>query len=554
MGEANIMITIGETKKAYEKGVTYNQIAKEHQSDFEHDIIAVFSNGKLTELSKTAKTDCTVSFVTTADDIGHKTYVRGLTMLLLKAVYAQFGRDNLKKVAVEYAIGNGYYCDIEGTIELTEENVKQIEQKMREFVEEDIPFEKSSINTEEAVEMFKNYGMYDKEKLFRYRRASRVNVYTLGHFEDYYYGAMPYSTGILTYFKLERYEDGIVLVAPNKKEPEKVSEFVPSPKLFHVFKESNEWGKKVDVDTVGALNDMIASGNLNELILTQEALHEKKIAEIAEDIYKKNKRLIMIAGPSSSGKTTFSYRLSVQLRTLGLKPHPIAVDDYFVNRVDTPRDENGKYNYECLEAIDVKQFNEDMLKLLNGESVQLPTYNFITGCREFNKPYKKLGENDVLVIEGIHGLNDKLSYALSGDDKYRIYISALTQLNIDEHNRIPTTDGRLIRRIVRDARVRGASAERTINMWNSVRRGEDENIFPFQEKADAMFNSALVYELAILKQYAEPLLFSVPKESEAYIEAKRLLKFLDYFLGVSSEIVPTNSILKEFIGGSVLVD
>ena len=262
----------------------------------------------------------------------------------------------------------------------------------------------------------------------------------------------------------------------------------------------------------------------------------------------------MIAGPSSSGKTTFSYRLSVQLRTLGLKPHPIAVDDYFVNRVDTPRDENGKYNYECLEAIDVKQFNDDMLKLLNGESVQVPTYNFITGCREYNKPFKKLGENDVLVIEGIHGLNDKLSYALSGDDKYRIYISALTQLNIDEHNRIPTTDGRLIRRIVRDARGRGASAERTISMWNSVRRGEDENIFPFQEKADAMFNSALVYELAILKQYAEPLLFSVPKESEAYIEAKRLLKFLDYFLGVSGEIVPTNSILREFIGGSVLVD
>lgn len=554
MSEANIFITIGEQTKAYEKGVTYNQIAKEYQNNFEHDIIAVFSNGKLTELSKTAKKDCTVSFITTADDIGHKTYVRGLTMLLLKAIYAQFGRDNLKKVAVEYAIGNGYYCDIEGKIALTEENVKQIEQKMRGFVEEDILFEKNSINTEEAVEMFNNYGMFDKEKLFRYRRASRVNIYTLGHFEDYYYGAMPYSTGILKYFKLERYEDGIVLVAPSKKEPEKVSEFVPSPKLFHVFKESNEWGKKVDVDTVGALNDMIASGNLNELILTQEALHEKKIAEIAEDIYKKNKRLIMIAGPSSSGKTTFSYRLSVQLRTLGLKPHPIAVDDYFVNRVDTPRDEKGKYNYECLEAIDVKQFNEDMLKLLNGESVQLPTYNFITGCREFNKPYKKLGKNDVLVIEGIHGLNDKLSYALSGDDKYRIYISALTQLNIDEHNRIPTTDGRLIRRIVRDARVRGASAERTINMWNSVRRGEDENIFPFQEKADAMFNSALVYELAILKQYAEPLLFSVPQESEAFIEAKRLLKFLDYFLGVSSEIVPTNSILKEFIGGSVLVD
>ena len=554
MSETKVMITIGDTQKEYPLGITYYELAKEYQNLYDNDIIAVFVDGKLTELAKKAVKNCHVGFVTTADDIGHKTYVRGLTMLLLKAVYALFGRDKLKKVAMEYSIGNGYYCDVEGDITLTEDCVAEIEARMRELVEEDIRFEKKSVNTEEAMELFGGYGMYDKEKLFRYRRASRVNIYSLGRFEDYYYGAMPYSTGILKYFGLEKYEDGLVLVTPNKKNPKKVLTFVPSPKLFHVFRESNDWGKKVEVDTVGALNDRIASGNLNELILTQEALHEKKIAEIAEDIYKKNKRLVMIAGPSSSGKTTFSYRLSVQLRTLGLKPHPIAVDNYFVNRVDTPRDANGNYNYECLEAIDIKQFNEDMTKLLHGESVQLPTYNFITGCREFNQPYKKLEKNDVLVIEGIHGLNDKLSYALSNDDKYRIYISALTQLNIDEHNRIPTTDGRLIRRIVRDARVRGASAEKTINMWASVRKGEDENIFPFQEQADAMFNSALVYELAILKQYAEPLLFSVPRNSEAYLEAKRLLKFLDYFLGVTSEVVPNNSILKEFIGGSVLVD
>lgn len=313
------------------------------------------------------------------------------------------------------------------------------------------------------------------------------------------------------------------------------------------------WGKQMDLENVGALNDRIASGQMQRLILVQEALQEKKISEIAQQIgEKKNVKFIMIAGPSSSGKTTFAHRLSVQLEAMGLKPHPISVDNYFVNRYDSPRDEQGNYNFEALECLDVELFNQNMTDLLQGKQVELPVYNFKTGLREYRGDFLKLGPADILVIEGIHCLNDRLSYALPRKSKFKIYISALTQLNVDEHNRIPTTDGRLLRRLVRDARTRGTKARETIRMWPSVRRGEEENIFPFQEEADVMFNSALVYELSVLKQYAEPLLFGIPKDCEEYQEAKRLLKFLDYFLGVSSEDVPKNSILREFIGGSCL--
>ena len=304
-------------------------------------------------------------------------------------------------------------------------------------------------------------------------------------------------------------------------------------------------------ETVGALNDVICKGGINDLILVQEALQEKKIGEIAEQIVANpSNKFIMISGPSSSGKTTFSHRLSIELRTHGLNPLPIALDNYFVDRVNTPLDAEGNPNFECLEAIDIEQFNKDMMELLKGERVELPTYNFKLGKREYKGNFQQLGEEDILVIEGIHGLNDKLSHSLPKESKFKIYISALTQLNIDEHNRIPTTDGRLIRRMVRDARTRGTSAKETIAMWASVRRGEEENIFPFQEEADVMFNSVLIYELAILKLYAEPILFGIDRDCKEYVEAKRLLKFLDYFIGVSPDEVPRNSIIREFIGGS----
>ena len=348
-----------------------------------------------------------------------------------------------------------------------------------------------------------------------------------------------------------RFIKGFMLLLPTKKQPTVVEPFVERRKLFETLKVSADWGRKVGIETVGDLNDQICNGSLSEMILVQEAEQERKIGEIAKDIVNRgNVKFVMIAGPSSSGKTSFSHRLSIQLRTLGKVPHPIGLDDYFVDREFTPLDENGKYNFECLEAIDIKQFNADMIRLLKGERVELPTFNFKTGKREYRGKFKQLGADDILVIEGIHGLNDKTSYALPAESKYKIYISALTNINIDEHNRIPTTDGRLLRRMVRDARTRGSDARKTIEMWPSVRRGEEENIFPFQEEADAMFNSVLIYELAVLKQFAEPLLFQIPKNVPEYYEAKRLLKFLDYFLNVTSESLPNNSICREFVGGS----
>ena len=371
------------------------------------------------------------------------------------------------------------------------------------------------------------------------RKLSQLKNYIVGRQFDYIFSDPPY-------------ENGFMLNLPNSKTPDQTTLHKPSPKLFATLQEAKSWGKMVDVDTVGALNDVISHGGAPELILVQEALQEKKIAQIAEQIANDpSKKFVMIAGPSSSGKTSFSHRLSIQLRTLGVHPHPIALDNYFVDRDETPLDENGNYNFECLEAIDVKLFNQQMNELLAGKRVELPTFNFVTGQKEYKGDYKQLGEDDILVIEGIHGLNDKLSYTLPKESKFKIYISALTQINIDEHNRISTTDGRLIRRMVRDARTRGASAARTIGMWPSVRRGEDQYIFPFQEEADVMFNSALIYELAVLKPYAEAILFGIPKDAPEYIEAKRLLKFLDYFIGISSEDIPKNSLMREFVGGSV---
>ncbi len=546
-----VRVTIGGITREYEEGTQLKTAAEEFQNQYENDILLATVNGKLQELHKTIPDDAEVGFLTAADKPGMLTYRRSALLMMLKAFYDVAGRDNVRKLSVEFAVGNGLYIDAEGDFERNEELLSRVKAKMREYCEARIPIKKRSVNTDEAMELFHRHKMYDKERLFYYRRVSRVNIYSIGGFEDYYYGYMVPDTGYIRYFDLELYQGGIMLMLPDSSDPKTVQKFEPKDKLFQVMKEADVWGRKLQVPNVGALNQCISSGGMNELILVQEALMEKKIGDIAEMIASRpDKKFVMIAGPSSSGKTTFSHRLSIQLRAKGLTPHPIAVDNYFVNRVDSPRDENGNYNYEALECLDIKLFNENMSDLLAGKRVQLPVYNFISGEREYRGDYLQLGEEDILVIEGIHCLNEKLSYSLPRENKFKIYISALTQLNIDEHNRIPTTDGRLIRRMVRDARTRGASAQDTIRMWPSVRKGEKENIFPYQEDADVMFNSALVYELSVLKQYAEPILFSVPRDSAEYVEAKRLLKFLDYFLGVSSEDIPRNSIVREFIGGS----
>lgn len=545
-----ITLTIEGKERQYPNGTTYEEIVKEYQPAYEGQIAVVALNGKIRELFKKANRSGVLEFFTLKDAVGSKAYARTATMMLMKAVYDVAGAACAQECRVEFTIGHGYYVST-GSLQVTEMLVEQFKSRMQELVEQKMPLMKKSYPIEDAMALFREKGMQDKEKLFAYRRSSFVNIYEMDGYFDYYYGYMLPHAGYVKYFNLVAYKEGMLLLLPERKNPCYVPPVPSRDLLFETLSDAEKWGKRVNISTVGDLNDQICAGNISDMILVQEAEQERKIGEIAKEIVRRgNVKFIMIAGPSSSGKTSFSHRLSIQLRTQGMVPHPIALDDYFVNREFTPRDENGDYNFECLEAIDVEQFNKDMCALLAGETVQMPSFNFKSGKREYKGNTLTLGAEDVLVIEGIHGLNGKMSYALPDESKYKIYISALTSLNIDEHNRIPTTDARLLRRMVRDARTRGASAKRTIQMWPSVRRGEEENIFPFQEDADAMFNSALIYELAVLKQFAEPLLFGIGKEEPEYYEAKRLLKFLDYFLGVSSESLPNNSICREFVGGS----
>lgn len=552
MNQEMVKVTIDGKEHEYAIGTTYREIVDEYQEEVaEAPVILVMADGKLRELQKKLKGDCTLEFVTTKDHIGFETYKRTVCLVLLRAIYDVAGKENIEKVMIHYSVGNGYYFTMAGKAVLDQHFLDNVKTRMQELADMCTPIEKRSVNTDDAVSLFHHHRMYDKEKLFRFRRVSKVNIYNIGYYEDYFYGYMADHAGYVKYFDLKLYDEGFVLELPTRKNPSVISPFRPEGKIFQVQKESQEWAEKMDISYVGDLNDHITKEGISNILLVQEALQEAKISDIAQRIVLEgNKKFIMIAGPSSSGKTSFSHRLSIQLLAHGMKPHPIGVDNYFKNREETPLDEYGEKNYECLEAIDVEQFNKDMLALLRGERIELPVFNFKTGHRVYKGDFLQLGPEDVLVIEGIHGLNDKLSYALPAESKFKIYISALTQLNIDEHNRIPTTDGRLLRRIVRDARTRGTSAKDTIARWPSVRRGEEANIFPYQEQADVMFNSALVYELACLKVYAEPLLFGIDKSEPEYLEAKRLLKFLDYFISVPSEDIPHNSLLREFVGGS----
>ncbi len=543
-------VTVNGKSYAYPLGTTYGKIAKDFQKDYPDDILLVNRDQKLMELHKELDRDCSLTMLTARSNPGMQTYERSVVFLMLKAFYDVVGKDRIQKISVEHSISRALFCFAKGGFTLDQALLDKVEARMRELVAKAVPIQKSSMQTDDAITLFRQANMPDKASLFRKRIDSRVNIYTLDDFHDYFYGYMVPDTSYLKVFALETFAQGFVLRLPSEANPKELAPFTPSLKVSAEMYDATIRSEKLGVGTVGDLNESIMTNRSTDIILAHEAMMEKRIGDIAQEIAgRPSVRFVMIAGPSSSGKTTFSHRLSTQLRACGLQPHPIATDNYFVDRDKTPRDENGQYDFEGLGAMDVAQFNTDMTRLLNGETVELPRFNFKKGAREYVGDFMTLGPQDVLVIEGIHCLNDAFTRALPARSKYKIYISCLTTLNIDDHNRIPTTDARLLRRIQRDARTRGHSAQATIQMWPSVRRGEQRNIFPFQDSADTVFNSALIYETALLKPYIEPLLFNVPRESGAYIEAKRLLKFLNYFLPIPSDDVPKTSLIREFIGG-----
>ena len=536
----------------YDKGVTFESIVRKYQEEYNNSIALIYFNGKMRELNKRLERDGVISFITTRDSAGHNAYVRTAQMLLVKAV-----RDILKEqgnsvhVKIEFALGNAIYCSVHNGVNVTDEFAQRVENEMKRLRDKNVPIIKKTYPIDDAIELFKRQGMHDKERLFHYRRGSTINVYSMEGYYDYFYGYMLPSAGYVNLFKIAAYNGGLLLILPRQENPFEIEEFEDQESLFEQLYLSTKWGDLVNISTVGDLNDAICGGSISDMILVQEALQERRIGEIAAQIFrKKDTKFVMVAGPSSSGKTTFAHRLAVQLRSFGLRPHIISMDDYFVNREQTPIDIDGNYNYEVLEAVDIDLFMDDMLDLLEGNTVEMPQFDFKAGKRVYKGRYLKLDKDDILIIEGIHGLNPKASEELPEKNKFKIYISCMTSLNIDEHNRIPSTDARLLRRMVRDARTRGNSAQHTFELWPKVRMGEDMNIFPFQDDADAVFNSVLIYELAVIKQFAEPLLFNVRQNEPAYYEAKRLLKFLEYFVGVDTASVPNNSLLREFVGGS----
>lgn len=545
-----IKATVNQSIYKVKEGTTLSDLAKQVQLPQEPIILLAYMDGKLRELFTPMTKDCHVRFVTLKEQAGYMAYKRTATLMFLKACEDLLGTGATTKIALDYSIGNSIFCDFLENRVIDEAFARSIQKRMEELAKANLPITKRSLDTDQAAKYFDRIGFKGKKELFQFRRESKMNIYSLDGYDNYFYGYMAPSTGYISAFLVSAYQHGVVLQIPKRKQTEEIVPFTPQPKLFHVMQRSREWTKTMGVDTVGALNDEITHGNINHLILLQEGLQEKLLADIADEIVSKNKRIILIAGPSSSGKTTFSHRLSIQLQIAGLTPHPVSMDDYFLDRELSPRDENGNYNFETIASLDVDLLTKHINQLLDGEEIDVPSYNFITGKREYHGHKLKIGEKDVLVMEGIHGLNGTLTNEIPEDAKYRIYVSALNQINLDEHNRIPSSDGRLLRRIVRDAMTRGNDARETISRWDSVRKGEEDNIFPYQEEADVMFNSAQIYEIAVLKQYAEPLLFAVPKDCPEYQEAKRLLKFLEYFLNIPSEAIPKTSLLREFIGGS----
>ncbi|MHC1702660.1 MAG: nucleoside kinase [Tenuifilaceae bacterium] len=531
-------------------GLSLSEIAAEFNVNLKHTILGAMVNNSLKELSYEVYSPKTIYFIDITHPAGMRMYQRSLFFVLQKAVKDLIPGSNVR---IEHSVSKGFYCEIEGCNQPLElPLIFNIGDRMRDIIASDIPFTRDKVLTTEVVTMFEGFGYHEKAKLFRTRPKLYTSVYWLSDTADYFFGGLVPSTGYLKVFDLVKYFQGMLLRIPKRFKPDEVEDIEIQNKMFEIFQEYKDWVGILGVGSVGAINEQVQKGNSSELIKISEALHEKKVAQIADKIYclKDKVRVVLISGPSSSGKTTFAKRLSIQLKVTGLKPYMISLDNYFVDRDQTPKDESGEYDFESLHALDIKAFNDDLIKLMDGEEIQLPKFSFELGKRFYDNTKLKIDSNGIIIIEGIHGLNPELTAKIPTEKKFKVYVSALTSLSIDGINRIPTTDNRLIRRIIRDFRYRGYSALDTIRRWESVRRGEDKNIFPFQEHADVMFNSALLFELGILKNYAEPILYELPSTEPEYSEAQRLLKFLSYFTPISDKEVPPTSIIREFLGGS----
>lgn len=546
--EIQIYCKNNQKTQAFATGSSLYEIYKGFDLQMPYGVVSAKVNNRVEGLNFKVYHNKDVEFLDISSESGLRTYVRSLCFVLCKAVEDLYPNG---QILLEHPVSKGYYCSLRIGKEIALEDVTRIKKRMEEIIAENIPFHRIEEHTEDAIRLFKEKGMTDKVKLLQTTGRLYTNYYKLGNSVDYYYGSLLPSTGHIKLFDLVKYYDGLLLRFPNRKNPSTLGEMVKQEKMLEVFKENRKWQEIMEVSTVGDINQAIQAGHATDLINVAEALQEKRIARIADDIcQRKDIKVVLISGPSSSGKTTFSKRLSVQLMANGRYPYPISLDDYFVDREHTPRDENGDYDYESLYALDLELFNSHLEALVKGETIEIPRFNFTTGKRENSGNSLKLKDNMIIILEGIHALNPELTPHIAEDNKYRIYVSALTTVSLDNHNYIPTTDNRLLRRIIRDYNYRGYSAEETIKRWPSVRAGEEKWIFPYQENADAMFNSALLFELSVLKSHVDPILYQVPESSPAFSEACRLRRFMEYFIPVPDHDLPPTSLLREFLGGS----
>ncbi len=545
----NLHINVMGEQVSIPFGTTFATVAKDYADRCTGEILLARQDNRLRELNSPIEWDDPIVFVDATDEDGMRVYHRGVSFLLVKAAYDLFGKE--QGVIIEHSLRGDLYCEIKG-MEITEDVLGKLEGYMRELVAKKAPIYKHLVSKGRSIAIMMHQGMMDKKELLRFRQSSSTNLYEIEGVYDYFYGYMPENTGSLGVFALVPYENGFLLHLPDRSNPNVVPEMEHVDKIGQVYLEQMQWCRLMGVRNVAELNQTLVEGKFGDLIRVNEALHEKRVVQIAEEIYGKKDKLkvVLIAGPSSSGKTSFANRLCIQLQSMGVNPHKISMDDYFVNRVNTPLDEFGNKNFENIEALDIAQLNADLQSLIAGDMVELPHYNFIKGEREYKGDFIQLQAEDILVMEGIHGLNERLTEQIASEYKFKIFISAITQLNIDNHNRISTSDSRMLRRMVRDARTRGRDAAETMESWDLVTKGEEDNIFPFQENADAIFNSATLYEISVLKTYAEALLYAVDEMKPEYITAKRMLKFLGYFLAAPDKDIPNNSLIKEFVGGS----